>query len=179
MTFVCLFYSVWERMFPFPSKWRVSRLLRVVCVVCVARIGEDNLGPSLGLFLLKMGGSGRHPNHFLTENPGNEVVTRKRGTRVHRWAWKQRRDSLLFFPAHSAWPSHSSCAHSLFSPSPLTQTPARVKTHEKKRTVQVRDHPCMRPAHQFAWVFNHISPTIVREPCQEERIAKGFTKTKR
>ena len=67
MIFVCLFYSVWERMLPPPSKWRVPRLLRVVSVWQV--FGEDNLGPSLGLFLLKMGGSGRYPTHFLTEKP--------------------------------------------------------------------------------------------------------------
>ena len=35
MIFVFLFYSGWERMFAPPSKWRVPRLLRILCVTGV------------------------------------------------------------------------------------------------------------------------------------------------
>ena len=48
------------------SKWRVPRLLRVLCVEGVWA-GQPRAVPRA--FPLENGRSGRHPIHFLTEKP--------------------------------------------------------------------------------------------------------------
>ena len=49
--------------------------------LCVAGVGEDTLVPRESP--LENGRSRRHPIHFLTESPQDEVVRKKRGIERH------------------------------------------------------------------------------------------------